>query len=107
MDKVSFLSLFDKIIDYVTHEIEAQDKSNLLDFDSDAESLTISYSAGTLMINRQVPSMEIWLSSPKIGPKHFKCTQDGLITYDGLEFFDLLSKDLSIKFSKKAFNSYE
>ncbi|CAB0033287.1 unnamed protein product [Trichogramma brassicae] len=50
---------------------------------------------GTYVINRQVPNLQIWLSSPKSGPKRYDFI-DGTWIYkhDGKSMHELLSEEI-------------
>lgn len=50
---------------------------------------------GTYVINRQTPNKQIWLSSPKSGPKRYDFV-DGkwIYKHDGKSLHDLLNKEI-------------
>jgi len=57
---------------------------------------------GTYVINRQTPNKQIWLSSPKSGPKRYDF--DGtkwIYKHDGVSLHELLTTELSEVFSAK------
>lgn len=76
--------------------------------------MTISFGAevGTYVINKQPPNKQIWLSSPKTGPKRYDyvivgegqhekqdtATGDWVYLRDGTSLNDLLLKELGIDF---------
>ncbi|MBF8247041.1 MAG: hypothetical protein ISN64_03585 [Rickettsia sp.] len=109
MDKIRYLFLFNKVINYIVFEIEKQDISQNLEYDIKDESLTLEKGSSVFVISRQTSIFELWLSSPITGPKHFKYRDDlqSFYTKDGLEFFEILSSDLSLIFTKEKFNLYE
>ena len=51
---------------------------------------------GTYVVNRQVPNQQIWLSSPKSGPKRYDFI-DGTWIYkhDGKSLHELLNEEIS------------
>ncbi|KAJ4355142.1 hypothetical protein N0V85_009558 [Neurospora sp. IMI 360204] len=57
----------------VTHLEELQDEREDIDVEYSAGVLTVSFDAGigTYVINKQPPNKQIWLSSPKSGPKRY------------------------------------
>lgn len=67
---------------------------------------------GTYVINRQVPNQQIWLSSPKSGPKRYDFI-DGTWIYkhDGKLLHDLLNEEIPeivkfpVSFSKCSYST--
>ncbi|KAK3345734.1 Frataxin-like domain-containing protein [Neurospora tetraspora] len=57
----------------VTHLEELQDEREDIDVEYSAGVLTVSFDdgIGTYVINKQPPNKQIWLSSPKSGPKRY------------------------------------
>ncbi|KAK3396755.1 Frataxin-like domain-containing protein [Sordaria brevicollis] len=57
----------------VTHLEELQDEREDIDVEYSAGVLTVSFDegVGTYVINKQPPNKQIWLSSPKSGPKRY------------------------------------
>lgn len=59
--------------------------------------LTVQFGVpyGTYVINRQVPNLQIWLSSPISGPKRYDF-HDGCWTYrhDGVSLHELLNQEI-------------
>ncbi|CAG0916095.1 unnamed protein product [Notodromas monacha] len=57
---------------------------------------------GTYVINKQSPNRQIWLSSPKSGPKRYDYVNGRWIyLHDGVELYILLSEELSEVFGKR------
>ncbi|VDL19681.1 unnamed protein product [Hymenolepis diminuta] len=53
---------------------------------------------GTYVLNKQTPNKQIWLSSPKSGPKRFDYNptmHSWTYRHDNSDLFDLLSKEIS------------
>jgi frataxin len=51
---------------------------------------------GTYVINRQTPNQELWLSSPKSGPKRYKLFENNWIyKHDGVSLFQLLDDEFN------------
>lgn len=66
---------------------------------------------GTYVINRQTPNKQIWLSSPKSGPKRYDFIKTQWIyKHDGVSLHELLTAELSkivsidVNFSKCVFS---
>jgi len=83
---------FEEIIDQCDH---------LMDSDVSYESgvLTVSFGSpyGTYVINKQTPNQQIWLSSPRSGPKRYDLVNGQWIyKHDGKALRDLLSEEISI-----------
>ncbi|KAH8202148.1 hypothetical protein TruAng_003726 [Truncatella angustata] len=58
---------------------EEQDARGELDVEYSSGVMNIKYPEGTYVINKQPPNKQIWLSSPKSGPKRF----DYVVTSEG------------------------
>lgn len=51
---------------------------------------------GTYVINKQTPNRQIWLSSPKSGPKRYDYVEGSWVySHDGISLNELLSRELS------------
>ena len=56
----------------------------------------IGGNSGTYVINKQAPNKQIWLSSPKSGPKRYDVIEGRWrYSHDGMPLHDLLAKELS------------
>lgn len=52
---------------------------------------------GTYVINRQTPNRQIWLSSPRSGPKRYDFINNRWIyKHDGVSLHDLLNAEISV-----------
>ncbi|XP_044143169.1 frataxin, mitochondrial [Bufo gargarizans] len=52
---------------------------------------------GTYVINKQTPNKQIWLSSPKSGPKRYDWTgQSWVYLHDGVSLHKILEQELSL-----------
>lgn len=58
---------------------ELQDEGEDLDVEFSAGVLTLKFPFGTYVVNKQPPNKQIWLSSPKSGPKRY----DWVVIGDG------------------------
>lgn len=53
---------------------------------------------GTFIVSRQTPKRELWLSSPKTGPWHYKfdhVNKDWICSKGNDRFWDRLNKEIS------------
>jgi frataxin len=60
-------------------------------------------SNGTYVINKQPPNKQIWLSSPRSGPKRYdfhEDTTEWVYSRDGTSISALLSEELSVVFKE-------
>ncbi|XP_058792381.1 frataxin homolog, mitochondrial [Phymastichus coffea] len=87
----SLSEYFDEIIEQATHLQDA-------DVSSGDGVLTVKFGSeyGTYVINRQIPNLQIWLSSPKSGPKRYDFI-DGTWIYkhDGKSLHELLNEEIA------------
>ena len=98
---------FENITDQMLHDLAHQCEERLLDgaeIDLEDGILTINMDdGGTYLINRHLPTRQIWLSSPKSGAWHFAPVQyndtqksDWTSTRgDKISIYDLLNRELS------------
>lgn len=66
--------------------------------------MTIKFSDndGTYVINRQTPNKQIWLSSPKSGPKRYDFTNGTWIyKHDGKSLHQLLDDEIPLVVKEK------
>ncbi|NQU59196.1 MAG: iron donor protein CyaY [Rhodospirillales bacterium] len=72
---------------------------DVMDVDLEGGILTIELGGGgQYVINKQAPNMEIWMSSPLSGAKHFYFDEEKNVWMDtraGGELFDLLSSEMA------------
>lgn len=88
------------ILDNIAQDIENQDPGGEIDLDLNDGILTLITEKGIFVINKQSAAREIWLSSPVSGPYHFAYTGQSWQARKGVELFDVLTKELNIKFSR-------
>lgn len=102
MDESQFTLETLKVINSIIDIIEKEDKNELIDVDYHNDVLTIQDDRGIFVINKQTPKREIWLSSPVSGPHHFQYSKNNnniiWVNNSGTALFDLLQKELNIKF---------
>lgn len=91
-------------LEYLHTSIE--DLSDKFDLGSDFDvsysdgvlTVHFGFSHGTYVLNKQTPNKQIWLSSPKSGPKRFNYDvprHSWIDRYDNVDLFDILSKEIS------------
>lgn len=67
-------------------------------YSSGVLSIAFGPSTGTYVLNKQTPNRQIWLSSPKSGPKRFDydpATHSWIYRHDNSDLFKLLSDEIS------------
>ncbi|KAM7541528.1 hypothetical protein Aperf_G00000026110 [Anoplocephala perfoliata] len=101
---IEFQRQSEHALQYLTISMEdLSDKYDLgSDFDVSYSSgvLTVSFgsSHGTYVLNKQAPNKQIWLSSPKSGPRRFNYDvpmHSWIDHRENINLFDLLSKEIS------------
>ncbi|GAB4163846.1 MAG: iron donor protein CyaY [Rickettsiaceae bacterium] len=85
------------VIDKIFETVEDSDKEGQFDIDLNDSILTLINENGTYVINKQKVLKEIWLSSPVSGPHHFAFQDSKWKARNGVELFELLTKELGIK----------
>ncbi|MBN9542440.1 MAG: iron donor protein CyaY [Alphaproteobacteria bacterium] len=86
---------FDKIASKLIAEIS--DKCDEYELDSDCNNgvLYIETDSGTYVINKHAPTMQIWLSSPVSGAKHFVLSDSAWIcTKTNVKLLEIIEKEL-------------
>eukprot|EP00127_Corallochytrium_limacisporum_P006681 Clim_evm60s232 gene=Clim_evmTU60s232 len=74
-----------------SHEFDVQYSSGVL-------TMILGDDKGTYVINKQTPNRQIWLSSPKSGPKRYDYDSKAkkwIYSHDGIALHDLLEEELS------------
>lgn len=98
MTDAEFAREVEKILNYIAETVEEHDPEGEIDIDFNGDILNLTTNFGVFVINKQSAAKEIWLSSPVSGPYHF-ALKDGLwLSKIGGELYEILSKDLKIKF---------
>ncbi len=100
MKNSDFARGIDRIIYKIIETIENHDTEGLIDIDLNDSILTIDTNQGIFVINKQLASKEIWLSSPISGPHHFALKDNYWRSKTGAELFKVISKELQIKISE-------
>ncbi|XP_050525239.1 frataxin homolog, mitochondrial [Daktulosphaira vitifoliae] len=86
------------LCDYFEHVIEESPHLNNPDITYSDGVLTVHFGEphGTYVINRQMPNKQIWLSSPKSGPKRYNFNGTKWIyKHDGICLHELLNNEIS------------
>ncbi|XP_014219079.1 frataxin homolog, mitochondrial [Copidosoma floridanum] len=86
----SLSEYFDEIIEEADHLQDAD-----VSYGDGVLTIKFGKEYGTYVLNRQVPNQQIWLSSPKSGPKRYDII-DGTWIYkhDGKSLYDLLNEEI-------------
>ncbi|PPQ90470.1 hypothetical protein CVT25_014988 [Psilocybe cyanescens] len=100
-------ALADKVMDRLLESLEelvetCGDADQEVDYHSGVLTLNLGQ-YGTYVINKQPPNKQIWLSSPRSGPKRYDYhgdTQSWVYTRDGSTLDGLLSEELTDIFSE-------
>ncbi|KAG5675789.1 hypothetical protein PVAND_005663 [Polypedilum vanderplanki] len=91
------------LTEYFEEIVEADEKLVNADISYSDGVLTVKLGNGygTYVINRQTPNRQIWLSSPKSGPKRYDLI-DGkwIYKHDGVSMYQLLQEELEQIMSK-------
>ncbi len=104
LSSVEFERQSEHTLEYLSTAFE--DLSDNIDFGSDFDVtysdgvLTIAFGPehGTYVLNKQSPNKQVWLSSPKSGPKRYdfnEATKSWVYRHDQSDLFELLSKEIS------------
>lgn len=89
----------DSLTEYFDELIEKADHLRDADVSYGDGVLTVKFgdSYGTYVINRQTPNKQIWLSSPKSGPKRYDFINGKWIyKHDGKSLHELLNTEIPI-----------
>ncbi|XP_068752571.1 frataxin, mitochondrial-like [Montipora capricornis] len=102
LDDVSYNNIADETLDAISELFEdlGEIPSTPKDYDVQLSSgvLTVNLGAGrgTYVINKQSPNKQIWLSSPRSGPKRYDFTNGAwMYSHDGVSLHSLLSSEIS------------
>ncbi|KAF3423635.1 hypothetical protein E2986_04525 [Frieseomelitta varia] len=86
----SLTEYFDEIIEQATHLSDAD-----VSYGDGVLTIKFGNSHGTYVINRQTPNKQIWLSSPKSGPKRYDFVNGRWIyKHDGKTLHELLNDEI-------------
>ncbi|XP_043264627.1 frataxin, mitochondrial [Colletes gigas] len=97
----SLTEYFDELIEQSPHLTEAD-----VSYGDGVLTVKFGKAYGTYVINRQTPNKQIWLSSPKSGPKRYDFVNGRWIyKYDGKTIHELLNNEIpAITMSSTCFN---
>ncbi|KXJ67817.1 frataxin homolog, mitochondrial [Aedes albopictus] len=109
IDSVTFETVcsdtLESLCDYFEHLVEEASFLKSADITYGDGVLTVNFGNpyGTYVINRQSPNRQIWLSSPKSGPKRYDFIPDKskvnegfwLYKHDGVSLHELLQKEIA------------
>ena len=89
--------------DYLAEELgDALASDYDVSYSNGVLNVKLSEEKGTYVLNKQTPNLQIWLSSPKSGPKRFDLINNKWIyKRTGETLHDTLSKEISEFFGKK------
>ncbi|KOX74978.1 hypothetical protein WN51_12662 [Melipona quadrifasciata] len=86
----SLTEYFDELIEQATHLSDAD-----VSYGDGVLTIKFGNSYGTYVINRQTPNKQIWLSSPKSGPKRYDFVNGRWIyKHDGKTLHELLNDEI-------------
>lgn len=79
---------------------ELEEAGVAVDASGAAGVMTIKFGGDTFVLNKQAPSQQLWLSSPKSGPWHYRYA-DGhwLCTRDGHDLIQRLEEEFTALFA--------
>jgi CyaY protein len=100
MTDAEFALEIEKILNHIAETVEMHDPEGEIDIDLNGDILNLTTGFGVFVINKQSAVKEIWLSSPVSGPYHFTLKDEVWRSKAGDEFYEILSRDLKIKFEK-------
>ncbi len=99
LSETNFVTLAEAALNRLTGMVEAMDEEDLLEIEQSSGMLTIDLPSGKqFVINRQIPTQQIWLSSPLSGGLRFDYDEDEKIWVlkDGRRLDTLLKADLEM-----------
>lgn len=100
MTDAEFIGEVEKILNFIVETVERHDPDGEIDIDLNGDILNLTTNFGVFVINKQSATKEIWLSSPISGPYHFAQKGSLWSSKAGDEFYEILSRDLQIKFER-------
>lgn len=95
-----FILIAEQVLQSIVDTIEARDHEGNIDIDYNLDIIYLSTKVGSFVINKHSAAKEIWLASPISGPYHFFYTSSGWKTKYNDDLFDILEKELDIKFDR-------
>lgn len=97
---VEFSAIAEQTILKIVDAVEAQDSEGDIDIDFNSDIIYLITKSGSFVINKHSAAKEIWLASPISGPYHFSYTNSGWKSKYNDDLFDILEKELVIKFDR-------
>ena len=97
LSETSFVTIAEPTINRLCVMVETLDEDDILEIEQSSGMLSIETPSGkTFVINRQIPTRQIWLSSPLSGGLRFDYDEDEKIwaLSDGRRLDTLLKADL-------------
>lgn len=97
LSETSFVTIVEATLNRLSGMIEALDEDDALEIEQSSGMLSIELPSGKqFVINRQIPTRQIWLSSPLSGGLRFDYDEDekAWVLSDGRRLDTLLKADL-------------
>lgn len=97
LSETAFITVAEATLGRLTGMVEALDSEDVLEIDQSSGMLTIELPSGKqFVLNRQIPTRQIWLSSPLSGGLRFDYDEDSMVWKlpDGRRLDTLLKADL-------------
>eukprot|EP00731_Ephydatia_muelleri_P015975 Em0009g399a len=102
LDEITYQRIADATLDELAEFFENLGDSGLchrnfdVNFSGDVLTVKVGGDGGVYVINKQTPNKQIWLSSPKSGPKRYDIIRGRWrYSHDGSTLHDLLSREFS------------
>eukprot|EP00731_Ephydatia_muelleri_P015977 Em0009g401a len=102
LDEITYQRIADTTLDELAEFFENLGDSGLchrnfdVNFSGDVLTVKVGGDGGVYVINKQTPNKQIWLSSPKSGPKRYDIIRGRWrYSHDGSTLHDLLSREFS------------
>ena len=100
MNETEFTLIAKHTLSSIADTIETTDIEGLIDMDFNFDMINLKTADGIFVINKHSAAREIWLASPISGPYHFFYKNEQWQTHGNIKLFDVLSRELKMKFSE-------
>ena len=100
MTEAEFAKVAELALSHIADKIETEDTEGLIDIDFNPDIIYLNTQHGVFVVNKHSAAQEIWLASPISGPYHFFYKSDKWLTKDNAILFNILERELEIKFSE-------
>jgi len=100
MTETEFAKVAQVTLALIADKIETVDTEGTIDIDFNPDMIHLVTEQGVFVINKHSAAQEIWLASPVSGPYHFFYEAEKWQTKNNINLFDILERELKIKFSK-------